>query len=331
MKQLRAWRVALIAAWFSLVLLPAGCGTKEEGAGARDGSDPKTLADPLAEAKERSKANLKQIATAFNNYHDAHGSYPVGLIDPKTARIGLSWRVQILPHLKDPAAADLYKKFNLNEPWDSEHNKKLLAEMPRVYAPVRGQAPAGYTFYQGFADHLLDLKGAEYPEGARVPNSSASAFFPDPRYWFGLMGNTDPRVATPAPFRRVASVQDGTTNTILVTEAGEAVPWTKPQDIPFRGDMTKLVLAGTWPKLGGLFDGDFHVAMVDGTIYSIKKDVPADKLRTFITVAGGEIPDYPGIGLPEPQWQKDLKKKQAGRDGGGPGKTTDKPPTPKDR
>src|SRR5262249_31558780 len=46
----------------------------------------------------------------------------------------LSWRVHILPYLDDDESAKLYKKFKLDEPWDSEHNKKLIPNMPKVFA-----------------------------------------------------------------------------------------------------------------------------------------------------------------------------------------------------
>ena len=44
---------------------------------------------------------------------------------------GLAWRVHLLPLL---GQEELYSKFRLNEPWDSEHNKKLVAAMPSVFS-----------------------------------------------------------------------------------------------------------------------------------------------------------------------------------------------------
>jgi len=35
----------------------------------------------------------------------------------------------------------------LNEPWDSEHNKKLIAKMPPVYVRPGSQAGEGKTVY----------------------------------------------------------------------------------------------------------------------------------------------------------------------------------------
>jgi hypothetical protein len=43
---------------------------------------------------------------------------------------GLSWRVHLLPFLDQ---ASLYDQFNLDEPWDSEHNKALISQMPELF------------------------------------------------------------------------------------------------------------------------------------------------------------------------------------------------------
>src|SRR5262245_35310638 len=114
----RAAGAVIVAA--ALLTHPVGCGKKEEPAGppadAGAGGKAKPAADPLAEAKERSKANLSAIAEACHNYANALMYLPVGLLDPKTKRPGLSWRVQILPYLGDPTAAALYQEFKLDEP-----------------------------------------------------------------------------------------------------------------------------------------------------------------------------------------------------------------------
>src|SRR5207237_5706 len=84
----------------------------------------------------------------------------------------------------------------LDEAWDSQHNRKLIEKMPKVYAPVRGKADAGTTFYQAFGGSNGWLK-----PGARF----------------------------------VESFPDGTSNTFLVAEAGRPVVWTKPDDLVFNG------------------------------------------------------------------------------------------------
>jgi hypothetical protein len=113
--------------------------------------------------------------------------------------------VALLPFLEE---GQLYREFHLDEPWDSEHNKKLLARMPKVYAPVRGKTKEPYTtFYQAFYG-----KGAAFEEGEvmRIP----------------------------------ASFSDGTNVTILFVEAAEPVPWTKPVDLPYSPDKPLPKLGG---------------------------------------------------------------------------------------
>jgi hypothetical protein len=302
------------AAWLCLLgALPAGCGKTEEAAPV---PGPGKGGDSLAEARERSKENLKRIGAAFRNYESVFHYCPNGLINPKTGQLWLSWRVQLLPFLEDADARELSKQFRLGEPWDSDHNKALLAKMPKVYAPVRGKAPPGYTFYQGFANHYLRANGKEIGPKEFGP-FRLGAFSQDPRTYFPP--REDPHaLGVPVSGPRFTDIIDGTSNTFLVVEAGEAVPWSKPQDIPFRFDVDDATkkgkfpwVTGTWPKLGGMFDGDFHALMVDATtIYYIKKDAPVDKLRPFITFADGIIPDYPGIGLEEPEFWKQWRQKK---------------------
>ena len=179
------------------------------------------LPPPTEVQLERSKNNLKQILIAIHCYSDAMGAVPNNVVDPKTKKPTLSWRVHLLPYLEED---DLYRKFKFDEPWDSKINKPLIAKMPKVFAPIRVTAQPGETFYRGFTG-----PGTVFEAGAR----------------YGL-----------------GTIPDGTSNTVGVVEAGEPCIWTKPDDLPF--DPKKPL-----PKLGGLFDGDFHVALMDGSVQKV--------------------------------------------------------------
>jgi hypothetical protein len=139
-----------------------------------------------------SSNNLQQIALAFHNYHDVNGELPTN-VRSKDKKPLLSWRVQILPLIEQD---QLYKQFNLDEPWDSEHNIKLVEKIPDIFVPVRGKTDKGMTFYQTFGG-----KHGWMQPGATLPGS-----FPD-----------------------------GTSNTFLVAEAARPVIWTKPDDMEFDG------------------------------------------------------------------------------------------------
>jgi len=93
--------------------------------------------DPKANARASTgqcATNLKVIGLAMHNYHDAYGQFPPAAILDNQKKPLLSWRVQLLPFLDHD---DLYKEFHRDEPWDSEHNKKLIAKIPKNFkAPV---------------------------------------------------------------------------------------------------------------------------------------------------------------------------------------------------
>jgi len=138
---------------------------------------------------------LKQIGLAMHGYHDERKSLPAAAIYDKDGKALLSWRVAILPYLLDEEDRALYKEFKLDEPWDSDHNKKLLAKMPRVFASPTAKGKQNKTYYQVITG----------------PNTV-------------FAGNKG---------MKLAQIANGTSNTILAVEAGAAVPWTKPADVVY--------------------------------------------------------------------------------------------------
>jgi hypothetical protein len=92
----------------------------------------------------------------------------------------LSWRVAILPYIEEQA---LYQQFHLNEPWDSEHNRKLIPQMPAIFfcpsTPL--ELSDGKTTYQtatGPGTAFGDAKRLIRPaQGVHL--AGVSAVFPD--------------------------------------------------------------------------------------------------------------------------------------------------------
>src|SRR5882672_4340583 len=99
--------------------------------GAFGGDDPASKSDEpkpkRGDAKTLATASndLKQLALAMHNYHSAYGQLPPAAVRDKNGKLLLSWRVLILPYIEQD---NLFKEFKLEEPWDSDHNKKLIAK-----------------------------------------------------------------------------------------------------------------------------------------------------------------------------------------------------------
>ena len=147
----------------------------------------------------------------------------------------------ILPYIEQN---DLYQQFKLDEPWDSDHNKKLIEKIPKIYMPLNGvKTEKGNTFYQIFV-------GREAMQ----------------------------------PGMTLLSFTDGASNTLMIAESGDSVPWTRPDDMVY--DSKKPL-----PKLGGLFGGNFNAAFMDGSVRYIRKTIPEKVLRKSVdhAPAGGEV------------------------------------------
>ena len=81
------------------------------------------------------------------------------------------------------------------------------------------------------------------------------------------------------------SFPDGTSNILAVVEAAEPCIWSKPDDLPY--DPKKRL-----PRLGGLFDGDFHVLMVDGSVHTgSSKKIDDEHFHLMITRDDGFVMD----------------------------------------
>jgi Protein of unknown function (DUF1559) len=167
----------------------------------------------------QSQNNLKRIAYAIEEYEDRHKELPrAGGTDQRGQPVGLSWRVQLLPYLGEDS---LYQQFKLDKPWDSPANRRLLAQMPKVYAhPLADadQRAQGYTYYRVFVG-----PGAGFRPGP--PTSSRGR-----------------------PERG---------STILAVEAAEPVPWTKPDELEFAPNQPLPPLGGLFPDAfhAVFFDG----------------------------------------------------------------------------
>ncbi|MDA1053619.1 MAG: DUF1559 domain-containing protein [Planctomycetota bacterium] len=196
--------------------------------------------------------NLKQIALAMHNFHDTYRALPAGYSADADGNPLLSWRVHILPFVE---AGPLYDQFHLDEPWDSPHNKTLIAQMPEIYRCPNSTAEPGMTNYLGIAGS--DGVFVRPQAGDRLGTS----------------------------FR---DILDGTSNTIMTVEVPDesAVIWTKPADFsPDAEEPTK--------GLTGMRPGGFQAALTDGSVRFIAETIDVETLRALFTKSGGEAVRLP--------------------------------------
>jgi RNA polymerase sigma factor (sigma-70 family) len=291
---------------------------------------PPEEAAQLARNMALSRVNLKKLALAMHNYNDVYTHLPLAATMSKDGKALLSWRVQLLPFLGEQA---LYNQFKHDEPWDSPHNKKLLAKMPAVYAPPGVQTRRPYsTYYQvfvstgfgagapGMGGSMSGASGSAMPGGSAMPSApggmpggakppgGGAPGRPSAGPMEGILG---PRPGGPQPgapggsgpvgasespaafikggaTRIPVNFPDGTSNTILIVEAGNAVPWTKPEDLHYADDEPL-------PELGGLFPDVFHAVFVDGKVHTLTKNYDEKNLRAAITASAGDLIDMAKI------------------------------------
>jgi len=139
------------------------------------------------------RRDLMELGLSVHHFHDVHKRIPLDIKSADGTPL-LSWRVDIL-QLVDP---ELYQEFHLQEPWDSPHNSKLIAKIPRWYASLPDDEQNGQTTVMMFTGPKTAFEN---------PNANK---------WF-------------------AGVIDGLSHTIMVVEAGQdkAAAWTKPIDLIF--------------------------------------------------------------------------------------------------
>jgi hypothetical protein len=180
-------------------------GDRREGPTLQSVLQPALLQSRRAAMRSQSVNNLKQIALAMHMYVDPHKTFPPAYL-AKDGKPLLSWRVLILPYLEQQ---ELYKQFNLDEPWDSEHNRALLKQMPKVY-----QNPASKVGGEGRTVYLT-------PRGKDTVFPGAGGI-------------------------AMKEIRDGTSNTILIVEVDDAhaVEWTRPDDWAFSAEKPSAGLGG---------------------------------------------------------------------------------------
>ncbi|WP_417382020.1 DUF1559 domain-containing protein [Gimesia sp.] len=161
--------------------------------------------------------NLQKIGLAMHGYHDLFDRFPSAVVYASDGNTPHSWRVELLPVLKhyvegiDPNQLkrmdrELYNAaikdcgYDINQPWDSPENLKVLDSMPPVYRHPSDQ-----------------------------PDSTASAYY-------AVVGKGTAFDADEVT--SYTDIKGWPASALMLVESRSRAPWTKPVDIAYSKDAT---------------------------------------------------------------------------------------------
>lgn len=153
------------------------------------------------------RENLLTIGNGLESMRKEYGAFPATAEVDVVGEPMLSWRVSILPFI---GQLELFNRFHLDEPWNSDHNVALIEEMPDLFAhpSKHRRTKPGFTVYQAAVGDNTVLKVTEN------------------QIMDGPIERLPPKAL------------------IVETVASKAVPWTAPQDYELEDGSLKDSLLG---------------------------------------------------------------------------------------
>jgi prepilin-type processing-associated H-X9-DG protein len=184
---------------------------------------------------------LHNLSVALFAYQEAFGTFPPAFLPDAQGKPIHSWRVILLPYLKENGTKDLYDFYRFNEPWDGPFNKRFRKD----YMPIAYQCPSIERAKKPF----------EYTHFVAV---------------------TGPGTAWPGD--HPAKVTPGGKKVILVEYLSENIPWLEPRDISI-DDLKEGTFRDNKLGIGSPHGGGPYVLFSDGSVERLPLDAPLTKLR----------------------------------------------------
>lgn len=80
---------------------------------------------------------MREIAVALRSYQLKHDRLPRDIVAPDGTPLW-SWRVHLLPDLSE--CEEIHRQLRLDEPWNSDFNRPLVAQAAKAFQVNRGEA-----------------------------------------------------------------------------------------------------------------------------------------------------------------------------------------------
>ncbi len=225
----------------------------------------------VAALRSQSKNNLKQLGLAMHNYHDVHQSFPAGTIPNEKLKPDerLSFFVELLPFVEQAA---LYQKVDKEGGWKDKANRQVVETKIAVFEnPGMKPQPPKTTEVKFGATHYVGMAGIG-KDAALLPITSNRAGV------FGYNRKT-----------RFRDITDGTSNTVMISEASKDFGgWSAGGNATIRSLTKKPYINGP-DGIGGPFPGGCHMLMGDGSVKFISQAIDPNTMEGLITIRGGEV------------------------------------------
>ena len=279
-----------------------------------------------AAARIQCSNNLKQIGLALHNYHDVTGTFPSGH-KVLGGRYYANWAIQLLPYVEQD---NLYKLYRIDLPNTDPANLAVRQTFVKVYtcpsdinanqliAPETdsGEAGAGAArvakYATGSYRAMSGVSCTGFDQWAGFPSEVVTLMGRCPGLRGLMHGDGDGGLSP----ERIASITDGTSNTIVV---GERVTRTHiSRSTMWANSFNLYSCSGAFPQSATLLNdydacshvasdiaqckygwGSFHSGGIilfvwgDGHVQGIQSSINMQVFVALATIANGEvIPDF---------------------------------------
>ena len=279
-----------------------------------------------AAARAKCQNNLKQLALATHQYHDANGTF----LPTRSAGLGPTWAVLVLPYIEQQS---VYNQYRIDLSYHHTNQSAAAVQVPiqtflcpsrrggRPAISAAGQdlrggvdRPGALGDYAGCVGHSTVGRDMEFS-----PNPTASAVANNPSGVFtGSIGTASANPSDPqysnVRFRgrvTMTSVSDGLSNTFLFGEkhvqiGSEGMSSPTADTSVYNGDNRKVL--GRWagpgalivpdPKygaadaqdrFGSVHPNNCQFALGDGSVRGWTAGTTGGTLQAYATRAGGEV------------------------------------------